>query len=270
MKIPATMPFVQEETANRFWIIGDVHGMVNQFQDLLFKIADYEIALGKDGGANDNFTTKIVFIGDICDRGEDSLQSLHLMLYLRGAGFTQDQLLMPFFNVLGNHDEKLLRALNGNKVQPKHGLDTTLFQIAGVDEHTRNTYKRFLATTPLTIKMVAPTQTAVAVHAAFYPHFYGYGMVNEWGPAKTMEYAIYGPVRSVSLEGKPDRIDWENNYDGEFFVFYGHKIVGDVPKFSKKACGVDTGCFQSGILTAVSFPDLVTLQVIGKPSSIVV
>jgi len=281
MKIPVTMPFVQEVKADRFWVIGDVHGMVDQFDALLDKIADNEIAAGCS--VESPFTTAIVFIGDICDRGDDSLCTLHLMNYYRITGVTKGNLIMPFYNVLGNHDEKLLRALNGHKVQPKHGLVKTLFQIGGVDEHTKNMYRDFLATTPLTIRMVLnePTENkvAVAVHAAFHDNFYGYGeyddafstdfynLRQDWSQPRTMEYAIYGPVRSVSPEGKPDRIAWEDDYNGKYYSFYGHKIVGNHPKFSMSACGVDTGCFQSGILTAVSYPELTTFQVTGKPAS---
>lgn len=268
MRISDKMPFVQEVFAPNFWVIGDVHGMHSQFQTLLWKIHDYELA--RDGRPD----YAIVSVGDICDRGEESYRTFRAFQELHSHGSLRGS---HFYNVLGNHDEKLLRALSGNKVQPKHGLNITLEEIRRCASPAEiEDMILFLQTTPLTIKMVAPAvdgstdpQVAVVVHAAFHNEFYMYGEAS-WGKGRTMEYSIYGPVRSVSPEGMPDRIAWENDYDGKYFVFYGHKIIGDTPKFSKRACGVDTGCFQSGILTAVSFPDRVTLQVTGKPSTIIV
>lgn len=266
----------QTVEADRFWIIGDIHGMYNQFHALLKKITEFEL----NPEAKAGFPVErvaIVSVGDLCDRGPDSLETLHLCYYLRSTqGWPIGDRAAMFYNVMGNHDHKLLRALSGAAVQPKHGLDKTLFQLEGTGVEMMKRYAKFLENSPLTVRLkLADGVEAVVVHAAFHPSFQTFGNIDRtWSRAHTAEYSLFGPVAGITPEGMPIRIAWETTYDALYqdkgeprYVFYGHKVVdGVVPAFGAHTCNTDTGCFQTGVLSAVSFPDMHVIQVYGEPS----
>lgn len=263
MRLSNTTKFVQDVHADRFWVIGDLHGMRWHLHTMLYKIAEFELSTNVAGRPQNK--TAIISVGDICDRGYYSLDTMRDVELLNSTGYEG----MPFYSIKGNHDEKLERVLTADaagrlaisKIQMKHGLDKTWAEFSVIPTDERARYLTFLRGLPLTIRMVTSLRDGVAVHAAFDLRFYGHhDPKGGWSKERTMEYAIYGPVRSVSPEGKPDRIAWEDDYVGSY-VFYGHKVVGETPKFSPHACGVDTGCFESGILSAVSFPDGYKIQV---------
>jgi hypothetical protein len=242
--------------APRFWIIGDVHGMNTQFEQLLQQIKEYDL------GGEVPVQSAVVCAGDICDRGPDSLMALHTAYYKAyTVGVYDDNPHSAFEVVLGNHDHKLMRALGGAQVQLTNGLEQTMFQVTGVGHPWVENYRRLLAKWPLMAVLRTPDgQQAVVVHAGYYE-----GMLND-PVEKVAPYALFGPRDGVTPEGFPNRIEWENTYEGKDFVFYGHRIIGETPRFVNHTCGVDTGCYESGVLTAVSFPELHVLQVKGVPA----
>ena len=258
MMIPSNMEFKKVLQANRFWIIGDIHGMYDKFQDLLIQIVEYESTTEHGFGAYD-----IVCVGDLMDRGQESLKVLRT--------FMEKEL----NTITGNHDNKLWRYLAGSKVEQLHGIESTIAELNTITQEERDKIRDYLGVLPLTIELQVPNSkynpdnnsepeylTAVVAHAGFHPKFHGWG--NIWSPKRTVGYSIFGPTREPLPNGLPDRIEWENNYYRESldepYVFYGHRIIGDKPKFTQHTCGLDTGCYESGILTAVSWPDLEVLQ----------
>jgi hypothetical protein len=262
----------QSVKSDRFWIIGDIHGMISQFRDIIRKIVEHET--NDDNGLPYAERISLVSVGDLCDRGDASLECLHMAYYMRTTGqqlhvHSRGISATTFHNVLGNHDHKLMRTLNGAAVQPKHGLDKTLFQLQGTGEGMMKRYAQFFEQSPLTLRLLLPDEReAVVVHAGFHPSFQTFGSEREWGRSHTAEYALFGPVSGIRPDGLPIRIQWEDTYEGPLQVFYGHKIVeGIVPQFTAHACNVDTGCFQTGVLSAVSFPDLHVIQAHGEKSS---
>ena len=72
---------------------------------------------------------RLVFVGDLVDRGPDSPGVLRLAMGMVAAGHA--------FAVPGNHENKLVRALSGRTVRATHGLAETLDQLAAQDETFR-------------------------------------------------------------------------------------------------------------------------------------
>ena len=240
----------QEIAFDRVWVIGDLHGCFHEFRSLIERIYLRP------------YVDCVVFVGDICDRGPLSFATLKDIMYYKEHGLGSN----PVFNVLGNHDAKLLRALNGAKVQFTHGLDKTWAEIQEkCSQGDKDKIREFLQSTPLTIQATitstSPLASCVIAHAGFDEQFAGYR--GPWLKGHTVEYAIFGPTDGTLADGFPNRIPWEDDYDdyeGAPYVFYGHKVMGPQPKFTSKTCGLDTGCWESGILTAVSYPDLQVVQ----------
>lgn len=94
--------FVQALAAGRLDIVGDVHGELEALQELL-RLLGY----APDGRHPDG--RRLVFVGDLVDRGPDSVGVVRLVRGLVEAGRAQV--------VLGNHELNLLRR------QRKHGND---------------------------------------------------------------------------------------------------------------------------------------------------
>ena len=217
---------VKTVEADRFWIIGDVHGMISQFRDLLENITRFELA---DNKFDPQTRIAIVSVGDLCDRGPASLETLHLAYYMRYEGWPIGDCRASFHNVLGNHDQYLLRLLNGEPLALDYDTDRTFFQLSGTGVGMMKRYAQFLADSPHVIHSVLPDgQSASIIH---------------------------------DLQAHPE------TYAGANYVFYGHiALRKPYPAFYPQACNMDTACFRTGILTAVSFPGLQVLQSRGEPA----
>ena len=102
-------------------IIGDVHGCFDELLELLDHLG-YAVTLERD-----RYTVrppdgrKVVFVGDLVDRGPGTPQVLRLVSAMVEAG--------QAFCVPGNHDVKLVKALKGRNVQLTHGLADSMAQL---------------------------------------------------------------------------------------------------------------------------------------------
>lgn len=99
-----------------FDIVGDVHGCYDELRTLLSELG-YTVA---DHVVSHPAGRRLVFVGDLVDRGPDSPNVLRLAMASVKAG---SAICVP-----GNHDAKFLRWLKGKKVQPTHGLAETIAQ----------------------------------------------------------------------------------------------------------------------------------------------
>ena len=79
---------------------------------------------------------RVIFVGDLVDRGPDTPGVLRLAMGMVGAG---DALC-----VSGNHENKLLRAMRGRNVQITHGLAESLAQLAGESAEFRADVEKFV------------------------------------------------------------------------------------------------------------------------------
>src|SRR5205823_4557117 len=109
-----------------FDVVGDVHGCFEELLELLDKLG-YEVAMAVAGVGEPQYHVrhpdgrKLVFLGDLVDRGPDIPSVLRLVMPAVARG---DALCLP-----GNHDVKLMRKLKGRDVQVTHGLAESLEQL---------------------------------------------------------------------------------------------------------------------------------------------
>lgn len=83
---------------SRTFIIGDVHGNPNTLEELLFNICDINF---------DN--DKLIFLGDLIDKGPDSKKVLDIILNLKNKN---TQIII----IRGNHEQNLLDSINNAKI----------------------------------------------------------------------------------------------------------------------------------------------------------
>ena len=111
--------------AGPFDIIGDVHGCYPELLALLSKLGWRDLegytasTLGYNNAGN---TRKVVFLGDLTDRGPNSAGVLRLVMGMVMSG--------QAMCLKGNHDDKLARKLAGRKVRVGNGLETTLTELS--------------------------------------------------------------------------------------------------------------------------------------------
>jgi diadenosine tetraphosphatase ApaH/serine/threonine PP2A family protein phosphatase len=226
-----------------FDLIGDVHGCADELDELLVRLgylwdSDYGI-FAHPGGR------QAVFVGDLVDRGPDSPSVLQLVMNMVNEG----EALM----VLGNHDDKLRRALIGRKVTLTHGIDKTLRQL----EERGNTFCGkvidFLARQPW--KLILHDSRLLVAHAGLAEKY------QEREDDAARAKALYGETDGTKdANGYPTRIDWSGKYKGRRIVVHGHIPVME-PTVNNNVWNIDTGCCFGGHLTALRYPEFQLVQV---------
>jgi len=222
-----------------FDIIGDIHGCRDELLDLLGTLG-WEVGgtreapeIGHPEGR------RAIFLGDLVDRGPDSPGVLRIAMSMVGAGTA---LCIP-----GNHENKLLRALNGRNVKRSHGLAETLEQMEREPEAFRADVARFID--GLVSHYVLAHGELVVAHAGLKEAYQGRAS------GAVRNFALYGETTGETDEyGLPVRYDWASDYRGKAMVVYGHTPVPEAEWLNRTIC-IDTGCVFGGKLTALRYPE---------------
>jgi len=216
-------------------IIGDVHGCLHELKQLLDVIQPV-------------CDDRLCFLGDLVDRGHDSIGVVRLVRKLLAAH-------PGSVCIMGNHEEKALRYRDRGRSLPVWSDKASAEDWA------------FLAGLPLIHRL--PEYDAVLVHGGFFPAFFNsYGRLGEvpvdWRTANgkhAERLRRFLRIRRVNdkgnmvslLQTKATDQRWAELYDGrEGFAFYGHDAVINPakPVLDKHAMNLDTGCCYGGRLSA--------------------
>ena len=186
---------------------------------------------------------KVVFLGDLVDRGPRILDTLRLVRNMVADG---DALCVP-----GNHDMKLMRKLQGKDVQVKHGLAQSVAEVEALPEEIRESFTKAAAEfiDGLVSHYVLDGGKLVVAHAGMKAEMQGRGS------GKVREFALYGETTGETDEfGLPVRCNWAAEYRGRATVVYGHTPVPE-PEWLNRTTNIDTGCVFGGKLTALRWPE---------------
>ncbi len=227
-----------------FDIIGDIHGCFDELCELLGQLG-YGISrsIGDDGRTLFNVAPppgrKVVFLGDLVDRGPESPQVLRLVMDMVASG---NALCVP-----GNHDIKLMRKLKGANVQITHGLAESLEQLDAEPASFRERVVAFID--GLVSHYVLDDGKLVVAHAGMKAELQGRGS------RVVREFALFGETTGETDEfGLPVRFNWAAEYRGRASVVYGHTPVPE-PQWLNHTLNIDTGCVFGGSLTALRYPE---------------
>jgi serine/threonine protein phosphatase 1 len=228
---------------NRLIFIGDVHGCIQELNILIDKL----LLRQQD---------QLIFIGDLIDKGPDSVAVVRRFFELKN--FCKTSL------ILGNHEEKFLR-------YHKH-LETGTGKekdMKGTDEFP-NLCQNLSAVQITGLKaayysMHFPENSLVALHG-------GLGSMLHCDFPKNYKYSVHSPKEFKGLdlitktrylnpagkfvtlgEEKEEDKFWAETYDGKFGkVVFGHQpFLQESPMIFPYAFGIDTGCVFGGWLTAM-------------------
>jgi calcineurin-like phosphoesterase family protein len=224
-------------------IVGDIHGCIEELNELIDNI-------------NLQPTDLLYFIGDLIDRGPDSV-----------AVVRKCHNLSIQYNVkliLGNHEEKFLQYLK--HIENKTGLET---QMSGISEFPRLIERLekeeidFLRSAYYSIELKEEKITllhgGISNHVKFpFPSTYRYGieMQKEFKGLDLITKVRYlspkGKFVGLSEETEADKY-WAEIYNGSCgHIYFGHQpFIQEFPKNFENATGLDTGCVFGGWLSAV-------------------
>jgi protein phosphatase len=225
--------------AGPFDIIGDVHGCADELQTLLETLGygvrweGTNVHVGPPNGR------KLVFVGDLVDRGPRTPDVLRIAMAAAQAGNA--------YVVQGNHDQKLSRWMSGRDVKIAHGLQASIDQLGAETDEFRVAVKGFLD--DLRSHYWLDGGRLAVAHAGLKEEMIGRGS------SAVRDFALYGETSGEIDEfGLPVRLDWARRYRGATTVVFGHTPVPESEWINNTLC-IDTGCVFGGRLTALRWPE---------------
>ncbi|PPA72315.1 bis(5'-nucleosyl)-tetraphosphatase PrpE [Jeotgalibacillus proteolyticus] len=221
-------------------IIGDIHGCRKEWVQLTEELG-YK---WKNGYPVHPKGRKLGFVGDLTDRGPDSLGVIEDVYQL----FTHD----AAYYVPGNHCNKLYRYFKGNNVKITHGLETTVAELEQLDlekkEIVKNKFMELYEESPL--YHVLDNEKLVIAHAGIRQQ--DIGKMNK----RIHSFVLYGDTTGeLNAKGLPVRRDWAMEYEGKAWVVYGHTPVHHA-RFKNNSVNIDTGAVFGNRLSALRYPEM--------------
>lgn len=237
----------RREETGPFDVIGDVHGCRAELETLLgelgYAVRRDEAGRPVDAQHPDGRTA--IFVGDLVDRGPDTPGVLRLVMGMAEAGHA--------LCVTGNHEFKLVRALDGRKVTIAHGLAESLAQLEQEDDEFRRAAHEFCRS--LIGHYVLDGGNLVVAHAGLKQEYHGRAS------GRVRQFAMYGETTGETDEfGLPVRYPWAEDYRGRATVLYGHTPTTELRWINNTLC-LDTGAVFGGRLTALRYPERETVSV---------
>jgi protein phosphatase len=233
-------PPLWRDRAGSFDVIGDLHGCCDELLSLL-KIMGYKVE--NPGALIPRITAPegrtAVFVGDFVDRGPDNVRTLLIVMAMVRSGAA---LAVP-----GNHDDKLLRALQGAPVRISNGLDHTLQELSAAGEEMQALVRDFLDGLPS--HLVLDGGNLVVAHAGLPQDLHGIDS------PRARDVALFGtPTGQRDEFGLKVLTDWAHAYEGDAVVVWGHLPIAEAA-WVGNTIDIDTGCVHGGNLTALRYPE---------------
>ena len=153
--------------------------------------------------------------------------------------------------ILGNHENKLMKKLNGKNVRLNHGLEQTVAEIEAIEPEKRVTITNEIQTflKSLISHYVLDDGKLVVAHAGLREELQGRGS------GYVRSFALYGETTGEIDEfGFPVRYEWAKEYRGKAMVVHGHVPVLEA-QWLNNTIDIDTGCVFGGKLTALRYPE---------------
>ncbi len=230
---------VRVEDEGPFDVIGDLHGCLNELKRLLERLGYERDRKGYVHSEN----RKAVFLGDLGDRGPDSVGCLALVLDM----VEQNRA----YYVPGNHCEMLYEYLTGEREELVHGLQTTVQELNELPKDQRgeltDRFLRMYETAPP--YLVLDGGDLVVSHAGIRTD--DIGDVNE----RIVDFCLYGDTTGeTGSYGYPVRRDWALAHRGDPLVVYGHTPSAKAMEVNGTV-NIDQGAVYGGYLSSYCYPE---------------
>lgn len=224
--------------AVRTIVVGDVHGCLDELDDLLRLV---ELRAGFD---------RLVFVGDLLDRGPDPIGVLRRARELGGH------------SVLGNHEATHLRWARHEawrRRDPSHRNPVRPLPPERLADHRRLTASdlAWLAALPAVLRL---DRHWAVIHGGLSPR----RRLDAQVPDEVIRMRLVDGEGNMVAQRRatipPHLAPWATRWVGPESIIYGHHVHGlDEPRVDEPAPGVrcvglDTGCCYGGRLSALVLP----------------
>ena len=216
----------------RVYAIGDIHGRLDLLDRLLGMIDEDDASRGPA-------RSELIFLGDLVDRGPDSVGVIERVMALSATGRVR--------YLMGNHEEVFLRAVGGDLRALRFlvrigGRETLLSYGVSEEEYRALDFDELMV---LLQAKVPPS------HVAFLSAFENMIEVGDY----LFVHAGLRPGVAVEDQKTSDlcwiRDDFLSHRDSfGKMVVHGHSITEEIDERPNRI-GIDTGAFASGRLTAI-------------------
>lgn len=221
------------DSGERIYAIGDIHGRYDLLRQLLDRIEEHSRALPPTR------SLYVIFIGDLVDRGPQSAEVLAMLYDLQ---LKTDHVIV----LLGNHEEAMLQALDGDMdalrgwlaVGGKQTLKSFGIEPLRRDEDPRAYLQRARSVIPREwlawlrrLPLSVQSGDYYFVHAGIRPGV-----------------SLSRQTRSDMLWIREDFLDDTRNHGA--VVVHGHSITPETDIRPNRIC-IDTGAYRTGMLSAL-------------------
>jgi serine/threonine protein phosphatase 1 len=226
----------QTPAATVVYAIGDIHGRLDLLDRIQRQIAD-------DAMHRAASCRQVIYLGDYISRGPDSAGVVDRVREWLPEGFER-------ITLKGNHEDLLLRFLDGEIETGRHWLDygglevMSAYGVAVADREARDDSSVIALGEGLAAHIPSP-------HLAFFRGLQASHRCGDY-------FFVHGGVRpGVPLPDQSDRdCLWirktflNSDADHGAMVVHGHSIT-DQPEIRDNRIGIDTGAYHSGVLTCL-------------------
>lgn len=225
---PALTPSVPE--GQRVYAIGDVHGRLDLFEELISRIE-------ADDAARPFARTTVILLGDLVDRGPESAGVM--------ARARQWMTQRDVRAIAGNHEEMFLGSFHRDDTLRhflRHGGRETLLSYMDHATYARTTIEELRAMLP----EVVPTEDVEFMRAMqdrirIGDYLFVHAGIRPGLPIEQQQISDLRWIRGEFIQDRSPR---------DFVVVHGHTIT-DEPELRPTRIGIDTGAYTSGRLTAI-------------------
>ncbi|GET88631.1 ser/thr protein phosphatase, putative [Leishmania tarentolae] len=210
----------------RYIIVGDVHGCVDQLEQLVEKV---KYVKGKDC---------LFIIGDYVNKGPDSIGVVRACQRLGAYG------------VLGNHDYTLLRCCARMRRRP-FTPDDLRDPVKRLAQKLPKDCEYYLRGLPHIVRI--PRHNVLLVHAGLnLQHSLENQNVEEVMHLRRLEVVPNKPGMFKAIAKGSEGEPWAKLWRGPEMVIFGHDAYAGFQAHAH-ACGIDTGCVYGDPLTCVVY-----------------
>lgn len=223
------------------YAVGDIHGCYDLLHALLAEI-------GRDAEAHgDGTPTRLVFCGDYVDRGPDSAKVLAALAWLVRSRSVEVRL------IEGNHEE-MLRLFLKQPTQHRQWLMRD-------GRFTLESYGISVPEAPPSPAALIELRDALLDHmpASHHQLLRELETMVEIGDYAFVHAGI-DPARPLARQEREDLL-WirreflDHRQPFEKVIVHGHSWADDRPMVMDNRLGIDTGAYETGVLTAIRISD---------------
>jgi serine/threonine protein phosphatase 1 len=198
--------------------VGDIHARYDLFEEFLNHVRASQAT--------------VILLGDIIDRGGQDMEVLDKVAELLAE--PESEGLSNFFCLMGNHEAMFIDALTG----PSSSLNLWL-QNGGNFEQYADMQEHLIWVAELPVYITIGE--TMFIHAGFYPGKNPYDTIN----AGKTDNILW--MRDPFLTHGPQFEKWNPELKQ---VVFGHTPRNDQPYFIPDGICIDTGAYQTGVLTS--------------------